>query len=233
MPFLSASQYTAQSRSTVCGTTGPVGPIGPTGPAGVSTNTGATGYTGNTGPVGPTGPVTPTVPLAKNLASSLFIVGVAPGQGTADVTISAGAFSNAGWINFDDYTDNEDIYATYIQEVNIPGTSLAASYVVIEKTGLWEIELLNTFNLPVGTEAGLLIANRGVQLGRFPRDYNGSLIQGNTRGGRILAFLEFGDTISFPLINLDFSSSAQTITRLSVPEDALQLTANFYYLGGT
>jgi len=47
-PFLSASQYTAISRSTICGATGPVGPTGPN-----------SGYTGNTGPTGATGPQGP------------------------------------------------------------------------------------------------------------------------------------------------------------------------------
>jgi len=228
MPFLSASQYTAQSRTTVCGTTGATGAIGPTGPAGQASNTGATGYTGSTGPIGPIGPTAPSVPLSKNLASSLFITN----PGTAPLTISAGPFSNAGWISFDDYTDNADIYATYIVENNIPGSGSAATYVTVEKAGLWEIELLNTFNLPVGTEASLIIANRAVQLGRFPRDYNSSIpTASNTRGGRIISFLEVGDTISFPLINLDFSTSTQSITRQTT--SAAQLTANFYFLGGT
>ena len=240
MPFLSASQYTSQSRSTVCGTTGPVGPIGPTGPAGVSTNTGATGYTGNTGPVGPTGPVTPTVPLAKNLVTELFIEynhidGNDVEQGTADVMINAGPFSTAGIINFDDYTDGEDIYATYIEEHNLPGFNTAPTYVIIRKTGLWEIELLNTFNLPVGTEAGLIMqnTNQGItQLGRFPRDYNGT-VYGNYRGGRILAFLEDGDTITFRLLTVDFSTSSQFITRLGEDANSANLKANFYYLGGS
>jgi len=47
-PFLSASQYTAISRTLVCGATGPVGPTGP--------NSGSTGNTGSTGSTGPTGP---------------------------------------------------------------------------------------------------------------------------------------------------------------------------------
>jgi len=52
MPFLSASQYTAQSRVLSCGSTGSVGPAGPTGLTGP---TGVTGYTGFTGSTGPTG----------------------------------------------------------------------------------------------------------------------------------------------------------------------------------
>jgi len=239
MPFLSASQYTSQSRSTVCGTTGPVGPIGPTGPAGVSTNTGATGYTGNTGPVGPTGPVRPTVPLAKNLVTELFIEynhidGNGVEQGTADVNIVAGPFSNCGPINFDDYTDGEDIYATYIEEHNLPGFNTAPTYVIIRKTGLWEIELLNTFNLPVGTEVGLILesSDRGTtQLGTFPRDYYGTY--GFYRGGRILVFLEDGNKITFRLLTTDFTTGEKIITRLPEGLNAFQLTANFYYLGGT
>lgn len=62
MPFLSASQYTAQSRVLSCGSTGSAGPVGPTGtggPPGVTGytgHTGITGYTGNTGPTGIQGP---------------------------------------------------------------------------------------------------------------------------------------------------------------------------------
>lgn len=40
MPFLSASQYTAQARSLSCGSTGaqgPTGPVGPVGPSGIAT----------------------------------------------------------------------------------------------------------------------------------------------------------------------------------------------------
>ena len=35
MPFLSASQWTAQQNTIVCGSTGPAGPAGPTGPGGI------------------------------------------------------------------------------------------------------------------------------------------------------------------------------------------------------
>ena len=59
MPFLSSSEYLAQSRTRVCGDTGGTGYTGYTGPQGIpgtSTNTGATGYTGYTGPQGPSGP---------------------------------------------------------------------------------------------------------------------------------------------------------------------------------
>jgi hypothetical protein len=52
MPFLSASQYTAQSRVLSCGSTGSVGPAGPTGTLGPTGVTGFTGFTGNTGPTG-------------------------------------------------------------------------------------------------------------------------------------------------------------------------------------
>ena len=49
MPFLSASQYTAQSKVLSCGSTGSQGPAGPTGTLGP---TGVTGFTGNSGPTG-------------------------------------------------------------------------------------------------------------------------------------------------------------------------------------
>jgi Collagen triple helix repeat (20 copies) len=54
MPFLSASEYTSQSRVLSCGSTGTQGPAGPTGISG------STGFTGSTGIVGPTGIIGPT-----------------------------------------------------------------------------------------------------------------------------------------------------------------------------
>lgn len=65
MPFLSASEHLAQTRSIVCGTTGPSGPTGAsgaTGPSGASGPSGPTGSTGSTGPTGPTGATGPTGP---------------------------------------------------------------------------------------------------------------------------------------------------------------------------
>ena len=61
MPFLSASQYTAQARSLSCAVDGSTGPTGPRGPAGIGDLTGATGPS-STGPTGPsfTGPAGPT-----------------------------------------------------------------------------------------------------------------------------------------------------------------------------
>jgi hypothetical protein len=53
MPFLSASQWTAQKTILVCGSTGAQGPPGITGPQGPAG--GSTGNTGNTGSAGPTG----------------------------------------------------------------------------------------------------------------------------------------------------------------------------------
>ena len=61
MPFLSASEYTAQSRQIVCGATGKkgdtgeTGPMGMTGPLGLTGPLGPTGLTGNSGPTGPIG----------------------------------------------------------------------------------------------------------------------------------------------------------------------------------
>lgn len=59
MPFLSASQWTAQQNVLSCGTTGAQGPPGITGPSGspggVTGNTGNTGSTGGTGATGNTG----------------------------------------------------------------------------------------------------------------------------------------------------------------------------------
>lgn len=53
MPFLSASQWTAQQNVLSCGTTGAQGPPGITGPSG--SPGGSTGNTGSTGPRGNTG----------------------------------------------------------------------------------------------------------------------------------------------------------------------------------
>ena len=56
MPFLSASQWTAQKTTLICGSTGAQGPPGITGPQGPpGGSTGNTGNTGSTGPRGPTG----------------------------------------------------------------------------------------------------------------------------------------------------------------------------------
>lgn len=56
MVFLSASQYTAQSRQVACSSTGPVGPTGATGFQGATGPTGPTGFQGATGNTGATGP---------------------------------------------------------------------------------------------------------------------------------------------------------------------------------
>jgi hypothetical protein len=61
MPFLSSSEYLAQTRSIVCGTSGPTGPSGPIGPTGPTAETGATGPTGPIGLTGVTGATGPTV----------------------------------------------------------------------------------------------------------------------------------------------------------------------------
>jgi len=50
--MLSSSEWLAQNRSIVCGTTGPTGASGPAGPTGA---TGAIGPSGASGPSGPTG----------------------------------------------------------------------------------------------------------------------------------------------------------------------------------
>jgi hypothetical protein len=60
MPFLSSSEYLAQTRSIVCGTSGPTGPSGPIGPTGPTAETGATGPTGPIGLTGVTGATGPT-----------------------------------------------------------------------------------------------------------------------------------------------------------------------------
>jgi hypothetical protein len=56
MSFLSASAWTAQARTLVCGTTGAAGPPGPIGPGGTQGPTGNEGPTGNQGPTGNDGP---------------------------------------------------------------------------------------------------------------------------------------------------------------------------------
>ena len=76
MPFLSASQYTAQSRQVACSATGAVGPVGPTGssgPTGSAGNlTGPTGLAGATGSVGPTG--TPGTVINPALLGPRYVV---------------------------------------------------------------------------------------------------------------------------------------------------------------
>lgn len=84
MPFLSASQYLAQSR-TVCAAPGIAGPTGYTGPTGVI---GPTGVTGFTGPIGVTGPTGPTGPTASFSITPIAIgIGAGTNQGTSSIAI--------------------------------------------------------------------------------------------------------------------------------------------------
>lgn len=71
MPFLSASEYTSQSRVVSCGSTGSRGPAGPTGSTGI---TGSTGFTGNTGSTGPTGPKGDTGSAGQNQPQNRYVV---------------------------------------------------------------------------------------------------------------------------------------------------------------
>jgi len=76
MPFFSASEYTAQARTIVCGVTGPTGPnngvpgatgsTGPQGPQGPSGSPGSQGNTGSTGSTGATGATGPQGPAGTN-----------------------------------------------------------------------------------------------------------------------------------------------------------------------
>ena len=63
-PTFSASEFTAQARTIVCGATGPTGPsggpVGPTGAPGTPGTSGTTGSPGGTGSTGSTGPQGPT-----------------------------------------------------------------------------------------------------------------------------------------------------------------------------
>lgn len=231
MPFLSASQYTAQSRSTVCGTTGTTGPTGPSGPAGTAAATGSTGPTGNQGPTGYTGPGGSVVPLAKNLATSLLI------ENTQ--TVNPNVWSQASWINFDDFTDNSDIYSSYIDEYNIPPTG-GSSYVVVKKTGLWQIELLNTYRIPSGFTVHVIsptyiqpssfpLSYNPLDLGSFLSDSSNGVSHSNIRGSSIITYLTAGSTISFPLVGP--TGAVQTI-QATFGQTDINLIANFYYLGG-
>jgi len=84
MPFLSASQYLAQSR-TVCAAPGIAGPTGYTGATGVI---GPTGVIGFTGPLGVTGPIGPTGPTASFSVTPIAIgIGAGVGQGTSSIAI--------------------------------------------------------------------------------------------------------------------------------------------------
>lgn len=82
MPFLSASQYTAQSRQVACSATGAVGPTGsagnltgPTGVAGVTGSVGPTGLAGATGSVGPTGTAGPPGIMVNGTATQVLFFG--------------------------------------------------------------------------------------------------------------------------------------------------------------
>ena len=79
MPFLSASQYTAQSRQLSCSATGPVGPAGPTGAPGansdVTGHTGASGPTGHTGPTGIQGPTGSSATSISGTATQVLFFG--------------------------------------------------------------------------------------------------------------------------------------------------------------
>ena len=96
MPFLSVSQYLAQSQ-TVCAAPGIAGPQGNTGPQGP----GFTGPTGNRGATGPTGPgitgprgATGATGASFSLAINPIAIGIGAGLSLTPDTISIG--QNAG-----------------------------------------------------------------------------------------------------------------------------------------
>lgn len=103
MPFLSASQYTAQARQVACSSTGPIGPVGPVGPTGAPSNvTGPTGIQGATGPVGPTGtpgtivnPIQfgPRYALAWNGSSCAVLPDTQNGQISVNSVVPTGSLS--------------------------------------------------------------------------------------------------------------------------------------------
>ena len=113
MPFLSASEYTAQSRQIVCGATGKkgdtgltgpmgetgplgmTGPLGPTGLTGITGMTGTIGHTGITGMTGFTGPLGPT-------GTSGVPVGA--------VTAYAGSSVPSGWLLCNGFTYSTATY---------------------------------------------------------------------------------------------------------------------------
>ena len=110
---MSASQYTAQSRSISCGTNGVTGATGPTGPAGAGDVTGPTGagaYTGPTGAAytGPTGAAYtgPTGPAGTPGTSAVVpTVYIFPSPALALITAGNGV------TKFNGYTGNPNIYS--------------------------------------------------------------------------------------------------------------------------
>lgn len=95
MPFLSASEFTAQSRNLVCGLTGPTGPsggggagsTGTTGPTGPTGTPGTNGVNGVTGPTGAGGLISGTTNQVAFFNSSTTL-GSAAGATTADSGVS-------------------------------------------------------------------------------------------------------------------------------------------------
>ena len=86
MPFFSASEYTSQARSIVCGYTGSTGYTGDTGSTGYTGATGSTGYTGASGSTGYTG----TTGYTGYTGSSGFPAGV--------ISQYAGTAVPTGWL---------------------------------------------------------------------------------------------------------------------------------------
>lgn len=96
MPFLSASEYTAQSRQINCGATGKQGSTGITGPMGMTGPLGLTGPNGATGASGHTG-----VTGAIGHTGGTGVIGVTGITGTMGSTGPTGAAgSKLGYVTF-------------------------------------------------------------------------------------------------------------------------------------
>ena len=130
---MSASQYTAQSRSISCPTNGVTGAIGPTGPAGAGDVTGPTGagaYTGPTGAAytGPTGAAY-TGPTGPAVVPTVYIF---PSPALAWIT------GGIGITKFTGYTSNPNIY-------NLTYDSRKHSGFQFKSGGSWTIQFTFEF----------------------------------------------------------------------------------------
>ena len=122
-PFLSASQYTAVSRSLVCGATGPQGATG--------SNSGYTGSTGAPGSTGPTGPA--GTPGTNGITTGAILYFGLSGNtqagnnipiGTIDSTLPSGGESSNSL-----YPLSNPPYNGYFNELTVPANPNPASMI--------------------------------------------------------------------------------------------------------
>lgn len=147
MPFLSASEYLAQSRQRVCGETGPTGPsgsgptgstgdtgnTGPTGETGYTGETGATGDTGYTGSTGPTGDVGPTGVAGPT--GDIGPTGLAGATGDVGPTGNAGPTGNTGPTGPTQLPGAMYAYITNPQTFNAGGDIVSYDNISLDNSG--------------------------------------------------------------------------------------------------